>query len=113
MLARLAFYRVARPLYASRRVTYLMVLDGEEDEATRVLLEERLVGVVVLDNSGLSLLLLDLLDLLDDWLVVGIDLLSKSGDSRVRVVLLVRDAEIELLNGRLHLEGVNGSSGLL
>lgn len=77
-----------------------MVLNGEEDKALRVLLEEGLIGFCLLDggsNDGLWCIL-GLLDFLDDSrLVVGVDLLGEAGD-RVGVVLLVSDAKVELLN---------------
>lgn len=84
-------------------LAYLVVLDGEQDEALGVVLEERLVGLLGLDGGGHGgRRLLDLLG--DDRRVV----LRDGGG--VGVVLLV--GEVELLHGRLHLEGVDGSGGL-
>lgn len=81
-----------------------MVLDGEKDESLRVLLEEGLVGLLGPEARGGSGLL-DLLDLGDD----GLDLLDGSD---VGVVLLISDVEVELLDGGLHLEGLDSSGSL-
>jgi len=81
-----------------------VVLDGEKDESLRVLLEEGLVGLLGPEaRSGSGLL--DLLDLGDD----GLDLLDGSD---VGVVLLISDVEVELLDGGLHLEGLDSSGSL-
>lgn len=81
-----------------------MVLDGEQDEAVGVLLEEGLVGLLGLDAGGHGALrLLNLLSL---------DEGGVQGDGGVGVVLLVGDAEVKLLDGGLHLERVNGSGSL-
>jgi len=85
-------------------LAYLVVLDGEKNEALRVLLEEGLVGLFWLDGCS-SGLLLDLLDLGDNRLGV------LDGDG-VGVVFLVGGIEVELLNGRLYLESLNGSGSL-
>lgn len=100
--------RVERPLYASKRVTYLMVLDGKENKTLGVLLKQRLVGFLRLDargNSDLGLLLLGLFDNLC-LEVGGIEGLVQ------RLVLLIGGAEVELLDGRLHVEVLNGGSSL-
>ena len=98
-----------------------MVLDGEEDETLRVLLENGLVGLVWSNarGDGLGLLLLNLLGL-DDLGVLhlglgSVDLVGQTGEGSLvhGVVLLVGGIEVELLNGRLHLEGVDGGSSLL
>ena len=87
-------------------MTYLVVLDGEQDESVGVLLEKRLVGLLGLDAGGhVGLGLLSLLRL-DD----GCDVLRDDG--AVGVVLLVGSVEVELLHRRLHLEGVDGSRSL-
>jgi len=86
--------RVGKPIYASTRgATDLMVLDGEENETVRVLLQERLTGLELLNGRSR-------LGSLDG-------LLDRLGDSRVDVgsrrVLLA--GEVELLDGRVaHLE---------
>jgi len=85
-----------------------MVLDGKENETLGVLLKERLIGLLRLDargNSGLGLLLLGLFDNLC-LEVGGIEGLVQ------RLVLLVGGAEVELLDGRLHFEVLNGGSSL-
>lgn len=89
-----------------RRVaTYLMVLDGEKNEATRVFLKQRLVGLKLL-NSGSRLGSFS-------------RLLDGLGDSRVngmlgsRRVLLASSFEVELLDGRFaHLEILQRGSSL-
>lgn len=82
-----------------------MVLDGEQDEALRVLLQDGLVNLLRLDcrsHGGLGLLLLEGLG----GLVVVVHLLSKALESGLveRLVLLVGSVEVDLLNGGLNLE---------
>lgn len=106
------------PLYASRRRVgsraYLVVLDGEEDETVRVLLQHRLVRLLRLDcgrNFRLFLrLLLEQRDALDgDGDLVGI----VAGVGGVIGVLLVSlSVELRLLDGGLHLEVFDGGRGL-
>lgn len=71
-------------------VTNLMVLDGEEDETVGVLLEERLVGLSLLDTKGN----LGGLDGLLDGLGGRVDGLERRGR-----VLLADGLEVELLDG--------------
>lgn len=86
-----------------------MVLDGEQHKALRVVLQEGLVGLGGLDGRGHGCL--DFLDdgLLDLFLLLhrlcGLGILDKD-------VLLVGVAEVELLDGRLDLEGLDGSGRL-
>ena len=84
-----------RPNHFTRRrvgdVTYLVVLDGEEDETVRVLLEERLVGLKLLDARSNLGSLNGLLGRLRGGRVDGLE-------RRGRVLLADR-LEIELLNG--------------
>lgn len=90
-----------------------MILDGEQDEALRVLLEKRLLS---LQRDIVLLLLLSLgrLWLLGGLGVVGIDLGLKGGEVGVEgLVLLIRRVEVELLDGGLHLEGLNCSCSLV
>lgn len=107
------------PLYASTRdrggglPTYLMVLDGEQDEALRVLLQDGLVNLLRLNcgsHSGLGLLLLEGLG----GFVVVVHLLGKGLESGLveRLVLLVGGVEVDLLDGGLNLERVNGRGSL-
>jgi hypothetical protein len=87
-----------------------MVLDGEEDESLRILLEEGLIGLLGLNGVGNSRLggLFCSLHLGDDGLGHGL-----GGDFfGWRVVLLVGDAEVKLLDRRLHLQVANGRSSL-
>lgn len=90
-----------------------MILDGEEDEALRVLLEEGLVGLLRLDgrgHAGLGLLLLREARLL---LLSGIHLGLERGEVGIEGgVLLVGAGEVKLLDGRLHLEVLDGGSSL-
>lgn len=111
---------VGVPLYASARdrggglPTYLMVLDGEQDEALRVLLQDGLVNLIWLNcrsHGGLGLLLLEGLG----GLVVVVHLLGEALESGLveRLVFLVGSVEVDLLDGRLNLERVNGRGSLL
>lgn len=81
--------------------TYLMVLDGEENETMRVLLQQRLVCLALLDGgSHLGKLRLG-------WLLGhGLSLdVGRVDRTRHGNVLLVRGLEAELLDGRIaHLE---------
>lgn len=85
-------------------VSYLVVLDGEEDETVRVLLQERLIGLGLLDaRSNLG----------------GLDgLLAQLVDRRVdglgrRDILLASGLEVELLDRRVtHLEVLERGSSL-
>lgn len=85
-----------------------MVLDGEQDEALRVLGEERLIEELLLWFWGS-----DCLDLLLLVLKLGIHLGLEGGEVGIEgLVFLVGWGKVELLDGRLHLEGVNGGSSL-
>lgn len=79
-----------------------MVLDGEQHEALGVLLQQRLVGLGLLDGGSNALLLLGLGLLLDQLLLGLLD-----GN-----VLLVGVAKVELLDGRLDLERLDSRGGL-
>lgn len=90
-------------------MTYLVVLDGEQNEAVGVLLEE-VFGLFVLGGLGLGLE--DLLGLGDHR-----DALDRDGDFvRSDEVLLVVGCELGLgslaLERRLHLEVTDGVGGL-
>lgn len=89
-----------------RRVaTYLMVLDGEQNEATRVLLQQRLVGLKLLNSGSRLGSFSRLLDRLGDSRVDGM--------LRSRRVLLASSVEVELLDGRVaHLEVLQRGSSL-
>lgn len=89
-----------------RRVaTYLMVLDGEKHEATRVLLKQRLVGFNLLNSRSRLGSFSRLLDRLGDSRVNGV--------LRSRRVLLASSFEVELLDGRVaHLEVLQRGSSL-
>ena len=101
--------------WGPRRVTYLMVLDGEKDEALAVLLEDGLLDLIGLDarsHGRLGLLLLGSLhaELLR---VLGVDLGLEGGEISVKgLVLLVGGSEVELLDRGFHLEGLNGRCSL-
>lgn len=92
-----------------------MVLDGEQHETLGILLQEGLVGLLGLDggsHGGLRLLLLGRLHgrLVD---VLGVNLCLEGGEVGVEGrVLLVGSRKIELLDGRLHLEGLDGGRSL-
>jgi hypothetical protein len=94
-----------------RVVAYLVILDGEQHEALRVLLQEGLVGLLGLDgrgHGGLWPLLVR-----GSLLVVGVHLGLEGGEVRVkRRVLLVGGGEVELLDGGLHLKGLDRGSSL-
>jgi hypothetical protein len=94
--------------------TYLVVLDGEKDEAVGVLLEKRLIGFEALGgrcgNWRRDLCLL----FLDRRLVLSVHAVGEGSDTVIDgMVLLVYGIEVELLDGRLHFEGLNGSGSLL
>jgi hypothetical protein len=81
-----------------------MVLDGEENEASRVLLKEGLLGLLLFDGRRDGRL-----DFLDVILEVIWD-----ADDGLESVLLLRWREVELLCGRVgHLECVNCRCNLL
>lgn len=85
--------------------TYLMVLDGEKHEATRVLLKQRLVGFNLLNSRSRLGSFSRLLDRLGDSRVNGV--------LRSRRVLLASSFEVELLDGRVaHLEVLQRGSSL-
>ena len=87
-----------------------MVLDGEEDEALGVLLQKGLVGLLWSDgrcNSSLGLLL----GLLYNRLL-RVDLVGKSVDIGVKRRVLLAGVKVQLLHGRLHLEGLHVGSDL-
>jgi len=92
-----------------------MILYGEEDESLRILLKERLIGLVRLDSAGNSRLggFLCWLDLSDASLAVLVDDLRLGGDFfGRRVVLLVGAVKVKLFDRRLHLQVVNSRSSL-
>lgn len=94
-------------MWGKERVAYLMILDGEQDKALRVLLQERLVEFNRLDDLFVLLSLGRLQ--LGGLGVVGINLRLEGGEARIieGLVLLVRRVEVELLDRRFHLEGLN------
>lgn len=81
-----------------------MVLDGEENETLRVLLEEGLVELLSLGSDNNLCLLLGLLD--------NLRLELCSIDVLVGLVLLVGDSKVKLLDGRFHVEVLNTGSSL-
>lgn len=81
-----------------------MVLNGEENETLRVLLEEGLVELLSLGSDNRLCLLLGLLD--------NLRLELCSIDVLVRLVLLVGDSKVELLDGRFHVKVLNTGSSL-
>lgn len=90
-----------------------MVLDWEQDETVRVLLEDGLLKLLGTEFGGLCGRLLCFDDILGSD-VVRVDVLDQSGDRRIlEIVLLVRDSEVKLLDRGLHLEGLNGRGSLL
>lgn len=94
-----------------RRVAYLVVLDGEHDESMGVLPENWLVELLWLQGGG-PLWLLWLADLLGRSML-HIEVLGQGGDCGVLdVVLLVCDAEVELLDWGVHLQGLNARCSL-
>jgi hypothetical protein len=83
--------------------TYIVVLDGEHDEPLRVLLEQRLILLLLLDRGR------------DSWLYRRVDLWQIGyADNGLENVLLVRGGlEVELLCGGIgHLEALNGRCSL-
>lgn len=81
-----------------------MVLNGEQNEAVGVLLQERLVGLKLL-SSGSSLGNLN--GLLGNLVGGGVDGVERRG------VLLANGLEVKLLDGRVaHLEILEGGSSL-
>jgi hypothetical protein len=81
-----------------------MVLDGEQDEASRVLLEEGLLSLLFLDRGRDSRL---------NLLEVILEVIWNADDG-LESVLLLRRREVKLLCGRVgHLECVNGRRNLL
>jgi hypothetical protein len=86
-------------------VTYLVVLDGEEDEAVGVLLEEGLIGLSLLNTRSNLGNLEGLLDGLGGGRVDGLERRGR--------VLLADGLEVELLDGGIaHLEVLEGGSSL-
>lgn len=72
-------------------MTYIVVLDGEENEAVGVFLQERLVGLLRLDGRCDSVhLLVDLVDLL---------LEVRNADNGLVTIFLVCRREVDLLCG--------------
>lgn len=83
-----------------------MVLDGEQDEAVGVLLQQRLVGLL-LPDCGSSGGVLDVVGLFGE---IG-DALDGAGDGVVCPVVVA--GEVQLLGGRVvHVEVGNGRSSL-
>lgn len=92
------------------RVTYLVVLDGEQHKALGVLLQEGLIGLLGLDG-GCHGRLGDFLRLLHDGLL-GLDVLGQGGDLGVHGQVLLAGSQVQLLDGRLHAEGLHGRGSL-
>lgn len=85
-------------------MTYLVVLDGEEDETVRVLLQKGLIGLGLLDTrshfGGFN-------DLLAELVNGRVDRLGR------RDILFASRLEVELLDWRVaHLEVFKGGSSL-
>jgi len=90
-----------------------MVLDREQHEALRILLQERLIGFIRLDGRSHSRLLLHLLHHLSHHrggCLLSIHLGSEGGKVGVEglVLLVVSGIEVELLDRRFHLERLDG-----
>lgn len=90
-----------------RRVTYLVVLDGEENETLSVLPEEGLIVQVLLANG-----LLVILGLLDDGLDIGVVSHGCGGCPVDGLVLFVGGVKVELLHGGLDVEVLDRGSSL-
>jgi hypothetical protein len=78
---------------------YIVVLDGEQDEALRVLLQQRLVLFFLLDCGR------------DGRLYGRVDLrhIRYADDGLEDVLFVIGRGEVELLCGRIgHLESLNG-----
>ena len=85
--------------WKTRRDAYLVILDGEQDEAVGVLLEKRLVCLVGLDARRSGRLLLLLGNRLFDSL--GINGCGEGGDAVVGGlgIFLVHGTKVKLLHG--------------
>lgn len=80
-----------------------MILDGEEDKAMRVLLEQRLLGLDILDARSH----------LGSFLSLVGDLVRLQVDVRRACIFLAGNVEVDLLDGRVtHFEILEGGSSL-
>lgn len=92
-----------------RRVTYLVVFDGEENETLSVLPEEGLIVQVLLARSNG---LLVILGLLDEGLDIGVVSHGGGGCPVDGVVLFIGGVKVELLDGGLDVEVLDRGSSL-
>lgn len=91
------------------RIAYLVILDREHHESMRILSEQWLVCLCVLDARGNVLRLL-----LRNWRLDGLGFLGGVDDwRRNRSILLVGAVEVGLLDRRVtHLQGLERRSSL-
>lgn len=95
------------------RVAYLVVLNGKQDEALRVLAENGLIKLLGAECGSLDRRVLHLDDILCGGMLC-IDILGEGGNIRIlEVILLVGETKIKLLDWGVHLQGVNARSSLL
>lgn len=87
--------------------TYLVILDGEENETVGVFLENRLIDLWGLGGDYGLLVLLDVLG------HVGLEFCCIGASLVHDLVLFVGGTEVKLLDRRLHVQVSNSRSSLL